>query len=153
MNAKNLLLLPTLLIGLCLASCATGSEAKAALCGVWDPNPHPPDTIVQTFSWGEGPYVPNGSLVIDTYGNNNSIFLPALGGPFPIRQVLSQPDGTIQLRFFFDRGNFEATVNIHFDGSGRAIWFETVDRAGFAMDPILTGKTNLWYRISGPRQR
>ena len=147
---KARLLAVMIIFSLGLTFCSAEPSAKSVLCGVWYVTPTPPsNATTANFSWGKGIKVVNGSIEIDTYGQNETIFLPGMGGPFKITKLSWDGQDTIDLSFFFDRGNFQVDFKVHYDRQNGTIWFEDPKNLNF----VASGSSHLWYKISGPEKK
>ncbi len=128
------------------------SDPKEFLCGNWYKNSEAPYATEQRYSWGNGKTVSNFTLEIDLYGDNPTVNLPMIGGPFPITEVKNIDKNTIYFVFFFDRGNFNVSYHVHKLDNG-AIWFEFIKGEAEDLIPNFydNGRKFLWYKIDGPK--
>ncbi len=157
MKKKKIILFCNIVFIVALFSCAGEDNIqgpKDFLCGNWYRNPEVPNAPTATFNWGKGKFISNFTLVIDLYGDNPTVILPMLGGPFPITEVTNIDKDTISFIFFFDRGNFYVTYHVHKLDKG-AIWFEFIEGESEGLIPSFydNGEKFLWYKIDGPEMQ
>ncbi len=131
-----------------LVSCSERNTVEEILTGNWYKNKNPENTISEQYSWGEGKTVINFTLEIDLYGDNRTIFLPLIGGPFKVTEITNVDKDQYNLTFYFDRGDFEVTYSIHYNDEDSSIWLELVTDRDLTFIP--TGPDFLWYKIAGP---
>lgn len=129
------------------SGCSESNSKEEFLTGNWYRNANPEKTVINEYSWGKGITVINFALEIDLYGDEHSIRLPMVGGPFKVTEVKTVNENQLSLTFFFDRGGFEVTYLVHKVESG-VIWFELITDRDLTLIP--TGSDFLWYKISGP---
>ncbi len=127
--------------------CSETHDKVDFLSGNWYKNSNPEKTVLREFSWGKGVTVINFAVEIDLTGNDKSIHLPMIGGPFKVTEVKAVNDNLLSLTFFFDRGGFDVTYHVHKVDDG-IIWFELITEKNLTFIP--TGADFLWYKIDGP---
>ncbi|WP_028975116.1 hypothetical protein [Spirochaeta cellobiosiphila] len=150
---KKLVLLIALISTIISVGCTQdeGNDHLEDLSGVWYRDPHPEKTVKTEMSWGSAKYIPNFSLRIDGCANKPILFLPVMGGPFPIKSVKVKRKDTFEFVFYFDRGNFDVSLLIHMLDNN-SFWVEQLTPQG--QNPFLpTGKDRIYYRIDGPNMK
>lgn len=144
---KKYIMLCFILMSVIATSCGEGNDIEQKITGTWYRNQNPQKTVMKQYSWGEAKTVINFTLVIDLYGSKKTIFLPMLGGPFDVKEIKKIDKDLYSLTFYFDRGNFDVTYQIH-EIEDNTLWIEPISENG--SDFIPTGADFLWYKIDGP---
>lgn len=148
---KKIILLWSILLLFTVCGVAKEQDAKTFLCGNWYRKQNMSDASIHTYNWGKGKCVINFTLEINLYGDKSELFIPLIGGPFPITEVKDIDNNTISFTFFFDRGGFYVTYLIHKLDNG-AIWFDFQKGESSDLIPNFynNGEKFLWYKIAGP---
>ena len=125
-------------------------NAETPLSGVWTvwPNVNDNSLTEQTYSWGEGVSVRNGSIDIDLGAEEPWLRLGYLGGVFPVRSVERVGEEQFRIEFWFSRGGFAVVWLATFLDSDR-VFFEQIE--GELSITGIFGPENVHHRIDGPQ--